>query len=64
MTNTFNDFVNVIRKDPKVRVKRNGMLDRYKRIPLKYQSKIGCDSLIQNVILKKLISISDTTITD
>ena len=33
-------FVNVIRKDPKVRVKINEMLDRYIRLPLKYQSKL------------------------
>ena len=39
MTNTFNDFVNVIRKDPKVRIKINDMLDRYKRLPYDYQSK-------------------------
>ena len=29
MNNTFNDFVNVIRKDPKVRIKINDMLGRY-----------------------------------
>ena len=40
------------------------MLDRYKRLPLEYQSKIGCDTLIQNVILKEVINIMDTTITD
>ena len=28
-------FVNVIRKDPKVRVKINDMLDRYNRLPYK-----------------------------
>ena len=64
MTNTFNDFVNVIRKDPKVRIKIDDMLDRYKRLPPKYQSKIGYDTLIQNVILKELINIMGSTITD
>ena len=64
MTNTFNDFVNVIRKDPEVRIKINDMLDRYNRLPYKYQSKIGYDSLIQNVILEELINIMGTTITD
>ena len=39
------DFVNEIKKDSKVRVKRNDMLDRYNRLPLKYQSKIGYDTL-------------------
>ena len=36
MTNTFNDFVNVIRKDSKVRIKINDMLDRYMRLPYNY----------------------------
>ena len=31
------------------------MLDRHNRLPYNYQSKIGYDSLIQNVILKELI---------
>ena len=57
-------FVNVIRKDPKVRVKINDMLDRYNRLPYNYQSKIGYDCLIQNVILKELINKMGTTITD
>ena len=56
-------FVNVIRKHPKVYVKRNDMLDRYMRLPYNYQSKIGYDCLIQNVILEELINIMGTTIT-
>ena len=40
------------------------MLDRYNRLALKYQLKIGNDTLIQNVILKELINIMGTTITD
>ena len=44
-------FVNVIRKDPKVRVKINDTLDRYTRLPFKYHSEIGYDCLVQNVIL-------------
>ena len=40
------------------------MLDRYNRLPYNYQSKIEYDSLIQNVILKKLINIMGTTVTD
>ena len=58
------DFVNVIRKDPQIRVKINDMFDRYNRLPCNYQLKVGCDSLIQNVILKELINIMGTTITD
>ena len=57
-------FVNVIRKDPKVRNNINDMLDRYNRLSHKYQSKISYDTLIQNVILKELINIMATTITD
>ena len=50
-------------KDPKVRIKLNDVLDRYNRLPPKYQSKIEYDTLIQNVILKELINIMGTTIT-
>ena len=64
MTNTFNDFVYIIRKDPKVRVKINDMLDRYNRLFYNYQSKIRHDTLIQNIILKELINILGVTITD
>ena len=58
------DFVNVIREDPKVRIKINDTLDRYLRLPYKYQSKIGYDSLTQNVILKDLLNIMGTIILD
>ena len=64
MTNTSNDFVNVIRKDSKVQIKIDDMLDRYNRLNPKNQSKIGYDTLIQNVILKELLNILGTTITD
>ena len=40
------------------------MFDKYKRLPLKNQSRIVYDTLIQNIILKKLIHIIGTTITD
>ena len=63
MTNTYNDFINVIREDPKVRNKVNDMLDRYNRLPYNYQSKIGYDTLIQNVVLKELLNIMGSTIT-
>ena len=57
-------FVNVNKKAPKVQIKINNIKDRYNRLPLKYQSKIGYDTLIQNVILKQLIIIMATKITD
>ena len=59
-----NAFVNAIKKDPKVKIKINDKLDRYMKLPLKCQSKIGSDCLIQNIILKELINIMGTTITD
>ena len=40
------------------------MLDRYNRLPYNYQSKLGCDTLIQNLILNELINIMGTTIVD
>ena len=57
-------FVNVIRKDPKERIKIKDMLDRYMRLPYNYQSKIGYDCLIQKVILKELNNIWGKTIID
>ena len=45
-------FKNVIRKDPKVRMKINNMLIRYIKLPFNYQSKSGYDRLIQNIIPK------------
>ena len=40
------------------------MLDRYNRLLDNYQSKIGYDSLIENVIPKELINTMGTTIID
>ena len=59
-----NDFINVIKKDPQIRIKIKDMLDRYDRLPCNYQLKIGCDSLIQNAVFKELINIMGKTITD
>ena len=57
-------FINISENDPQARVKVNDMLDRFNRLTYNYQSKIGYDSLIQNVIVKELINIMGTTITD
>ena len=46
-------LINVIKKGRQIRIKRNNMLDRYNRLPYSYQSEIGYDSLIQNVILQE-----------
>ena len=56
------DFLNVIKKDPKLQLKLNDLLDRYNRLPLKYQSKIGYGTLIQNVFLNELINIMGAAI--
>ena len=42
----------------------NDMLDRYNRLPYNYQSKIGYDALIQNILLEELLNIMGTVITD
>ena len=57
-------FINVIKKDPKVQTKLNAMLHRYNRLPYNYQSKIEYDTLTQDVILKELINMMGTAITD
>ena len=57
------DFINAIEKDPQVRIKINDILNRYNRLPYNYQPKIGCDTLIQKVILEELINIMAATIT-
>ena len=45
-------------------MKINDMLDSYNRVLYNYHSKIGYDTLIQNVIPKELINIKGTTKTD
>ena len=58
------DFKNVISKDPRIQDKINSMLDRYIKLPCKYQAKIGYDCLIQNVTLEELIKIMGATVTE
>ena len=57
-------FINVIRKDPKVQIKINDILDNYNRSPLNYQSKMGYNCFIQNVIFREIINIMCGTIRD
>ena len=45
------DFIKVIKKDPQVRNKIKDSLDKYIKLSYNYHSKIGFDSLIQNVML-------------
>ena len=56
------DFTNVIKRYSKVQIEIKDMLDRYNRLPLKYQSKIGYDTLIQNVIRKEIINLMSNII--
>ena len=57
-------FIKVIKKDPRVQNNINIMLDKYMSLPYEFQSRIGYNSLIQNVILKELINIMTMTIND
>ena len=58
------DFINVIKKEPKVQLKTKDMLDKDNRLSLIYQSKIENDTLIQRIILKEMLNILGTTIAD
>ena len=58
------DFIKAIKKDPKIRNNINIMLDRYLSLPNEFQSRIGYNSLIQNVILKELVIIMSLMIID
>ena len=40
------------------------MLDKYNRLPYNNQSRIGYDTLIQNVILKEIINLVGAKIVD
>ena len=64
MTNKYDAFIKVIKKDPRVQNKINVMLDRYMSLPCGYRSKLGYNSLIQNVILKDLINIMSLILID
>ena len=55
------DFVKVIKRDPKVQIK---IKDMFNRLPCNYQSKKGYDTVTQSGIFKKLINILGGVITD
>ena len=57
MIDNFDVFIKVIKKDPKIQNKINIMLDRYVSLPYDFQSRIGYNSLIQNVIRKEIFNI-------
>ena len=58
------DFENVIKRDPQAELKITDMFYKYNSLPYNYQSKIGYDFLIQNVILKEIMNIRGSTITE
>ena len=51
------NFIKAVKKDPKICNNINIMLDRYMSPPCEFRSRIGYNSLIQNVILKELINM-------
>ena len=57
-------FINVIKKDPFICIKIINMLDRYNRLTCDHKNEIVYDNLIQNIILKELINIMSTMISD
>ena len=64
MTDVFEDFIKVIKKDPFVCMKINNMLDRYNRLSYDHKIDIVYDNLIQNIVLKELKNIMSIMITD
>ena len=58
------DFINVIKKDPRVCIKINNMLGRYNRLFYNQKIEIVYDNLIHNIILKELINIMATMVID
>ena len=58
------DFIKAIKKDKKIRNNTNIVLDRYMSLPYEFQSRIGYNSLIQNIILKELNNILSLIIVD
>ena len=48
------NFIKAIKKDKRIRDNINIMLNRYMSLPYEFRSRIGYNSLIQNVILKEL----------
>ena len=64
MMDNYNAFIKVIKKDPRVQNETNVMLDRYMSLPYDFRSKIGYNSLIQNVVLKELNNVLGSLIVD
>ena len=64
MMDNYDAFIKAIEKDTKIQNNINIMLDRCSSLPYEFQSRIGYNCLIQNVILKDLINIMSLIIID
>ena len=53
-------FINSIKREPRLQTKIKDIIVKCERLPYIYQSKIGYDTLIQNVILKEVINLMGT----
>ena len=58
------NFIKAIKKDKRICNNINIMLDRYMSLPSEFRSRIGYNSLIQNVILQELINMLCLIIVD
>ena len=58
------NFIKAIKKDKRICNNINILLDRYMSLPYEFRSRIGYNSLIQNVILKELINMLCLIIVD
>ena len=58
------NFIKAIKKDKRICNNINIMLDRYMSLPSEFRSRIGYNSLIQNVILKEIINMLCLIIVD
>ena len=47
-----------------MQIKIKDITDKYCRLPYNYQSKIGYDTLIENVILKEIIKLMSVILVD
>ena len=58
------DFINVIKNHSQVRTQLKNILDKHNKLSYSYQSKIGCDTLIQNVVLKTILNQMSIIVVD
>ena len=54
------DFINVIKRNPKAQIKIRDVSDKFSRLLYNYQSIKGYDTLIQNVNFEGMINLVGT----